>query len=169
MWFHTWSDLARVLLVGPAAYVTLVVVLRASGKRTLSKMNAFDFVVTIAFGSLLASVFLGATVSWAEGAAALAVLATLQFAVARVTSWFPPVRAIVTATPTLLLLDGELQWDAMRHQRVAEGEVRQAVRASGTGDLTQIAAVVLETDGTFSVITSGQFGNGSAVAELLSS
>ena len=51
MWFDSWGDIARVLLVGSAAYATLIVVLRLSGKRTLSQLNAFDFVITVAIGS----------------------------------------------------------------------------------------------------------------------
>ena len=166
MWFHTWSDLVRVLLVGAAAYVTLLVVLRVSGKRTLAKMNAFDFVVTVAFGSVLATTLLSSTVSWSDGVVALAVLAALQYALARITSWFPAARQIVTASPTLLLHQGELQRDAMRRQRVAEGEVLQAIRAAGSGDVKEVAAVVLETDGTFSVVTAAKLGDGSALAEL---
>ena len=51
------------LAVSAAAYVTLVVTLRLSGKRTLAKLNAFDFVVTIAIGSTLATILLNTTVS----------------------------------------------------------------------------------------------------------
>lgn len=72
MWFDSRSDTLRVLLVGTAAYATLVVVLRVSGKRTLAKLNAFDFVVTVALGSTLATILLNSTVSWTEGAVALA-------------------------------------------------------------------------------------------------
>jgi uncharacterized membrane protein YcaP (DUF421 family) len=52
--FHSWFGLLRVLVVGTLAYAGLVVFVRISGKRTLSKMNAFDFVVTVAMGSTLA-------------------------------------------------------------------------------------------------------------------
>jgi uncharacterized membrane protein YcaP (DUF421 family) len=47
MWFDTWSDVWRTVAIGTAAYVTLVAVLRTSGKRTLAKLNAFDLVVTV--------------------------------------------------------------------------------------------------------------------------
>lgn len=166
MWFHTWSDLLRVLLVGMAAYVTLVAVLRVSGKRTLSKMNAFDFVVTIAFGSVLASLLLSASVSWAEGAVALALLASLQYGVARLTAAFPGVRRAVTAEPAVVLRGGHLDRDALRRHRVVEDEVLQAVRGTGTGDLREVAAVVLETDGTFSVISRASLGDASALGDL---
>lgn len=168
MWFDGWPDLVRVLAVGTASYVTLVVVLRASGKRTLAKLNAFDLVVTVAIGSTLATAFLSRDVSWSEGVAALAVLALLQSVVATVTARYPRARAVVTAEPTLLLRDGVLLHQALTQQRLTASEVRQSIRASGHGDLKDVAAVVLETDGTLSVIASGRAGDRSALLDVRS-
>jgi uncharacterized membrane protein YcaP (DUF421 family) len=63
------------------AYVVLVVFLRLSGLRTLSKLNAFDLVVTVALGSTLATVLLTKDVALADGALAFALLIALQFVV----------------------------------------------------------------------------------------
>ena len=69
------------LIVGTLAYAALILLLRASGNRTLSKMNAFDFVVTVALGSTLATMLLSADVALAEGVVALALLIGLQFVI----------------------------------------------------------------------------------------
>ena len=163
MWFDSWSDIVRVLAVGAAAYVTVVLVLRFAGKRTLSKLNAFDWVVSVALGSTLATILLNSDVSWAEGATALALLAVLQFAVAWTTTRLPQGRATLTARPTLLLQDGRPMEEAMRGQRITLDEVRQAVRGTGSGDLGDVAAVVLESDGSLSVISASKAGNRSAL------
>ncbi len=163
MWFDTWSDIVRILAVGAAAYVALVVLLRVSGKRTLSKLNAFDLVVSVAFGSTLATIFLSSDVSWSEGVVAMALLAALQFVIAGTTTWLPGGRSVVTARPTLLLEDGRPLPGALRRQRITLSELRQAVRASGSGDLSAVAAVVLETDGSMSVIPTQQAGDRSAL------
>jgi uncharacterized membrane protein YcaP (DUF421 family) len=67
MFFDSWTGLGRVLVVGTLAYFALVLTLRVSGKRTLSKLNAFDLVVTVALGSTLATVLLSKDVALAEG------------------------------------------------------------------------------------------------------
>ena len=67
MFFDSWASLGRTAVVGILAYVALVLLLRVSGKRTLSSMNAFDLVVTVALGSTLASVFLSSSVPLARG------------------------------------------------------------------------------------------------------
>ncbi len=163
MWFDSWSDLVRVAVIGASAYLTVVLVLRLSGKRTLAKLNAFDLVVTVALGSTLATILLSSDVSWTEGALALAVLALLQALVARVTVRWPGARKVVTARPALLLRDGRPIPAALRDERVTMDEIRQAVRATGSGDLTSIAAVVLESDGSLSVVPAGKLGNGSSL------
>ncbi|GAA4735967.1 DUF421 domain-containing protein [Modestobacter marinus] len=166
MWFDSWADLGRILAVGAAAYVTVVVVLRTSGKRTLAKLNAYDLVVTVALGSTLATILLSSDVSWADGAVALALLAGLQMLVAWVSVHWGGVRSVVTARPTLLFSEGRPLPEALREQRTTLDEVRQAVRAAGSGDLADIAAVVLETDGTLSVIPRSKIGDWSALERV---
>ncbi len=166
MWFDDWSDIVRVLIVGTAAYVGLVALLRISGKRTLAKLNAFDLVVTVAFGSTLATILLSSDVSYAEGVTALILLAVLQFVAAMISSRLRLGRAVITARPTLLLRDGVILDEVLHEQRISADEIRQAVRASGAGSLADIAAVVLETDGSLSVISADRLGDGSALGGL---
>jgi uncharacterized membrane protein YcaP (DUF421 family) len=166
MWFDAWSDILRVLLVGSAAYVTLVAVLRVSGKRTLAKLNAFDLVVTVAVGSTLATILLNSDVSFAEGMAALVLLAALQYLAAITSTRVRAGRAALTARPTLLVSHGHVHADVLRSQRVSADEIRQAVRSSGQGDMKRIAAVVLESDGSLSVISDDNLGDGSALTGL---
>ena len=166
MWFDDWSDIVRVLIVGTAAYVGLVALLRISGKRTLAKLNAFDLVVTVAFGSTLATILLSSDVSYAEGVTALVLLAVLQFVAAMISSRLRLGRAVITARPTLLLRDGVILDEVLHEQRISADEIRQAVRASGAGSLADIAVVVLETDGSLSVISADRLGDGSALGGL---
>ncbi len=163
MWFDSWSDVLRVVAVGTAAYVSLVVVLRFSGKRTLAKLNAFDLVVTVALGSTLATILLSSDVSWADGMTAFLVLVLLQLLVSWSTAHLGQGRSVVTARPTTVLRDGTPDEHAMAQQRLTHAELRQAVRSSGVGGLDQVARVVLETDGTLSVIPSSSLGDGSAL------
>lgn len=166
MWFDTWSDVLRILLVGTASYVAVVLILRTSGKRTLAKLNAFDLVVTVALGSTLATIFLSKDVSWSEGVTALGLLALLQLLLAAFTARWPAARSVVTSRPTLLVKDGRLLEGVLRQQRLTPTEVRQAVRASGIGDVTAVAAVVLEGDGSLSVIPAAEVGDGSALTDV---
>ena len=150
--FLNWSELGRTVLIGALAYVILVFLLRISGKRTLTKLNAFDLVVTVALGSTLASTIMSKTVALAEGATAFALLVLLQFVITLLSVKFKPFSHLVKAEPQLLLFDGEFMMDAMNRERVTRAEVCNAVRSGGTASLSKVHAVVLETDGSLSVI-----------------
>lgn len=140
------------LVVGVLAYLVLVVALRVSGKRTLSKWNAFDFVVTIALGSVLATTLTSSTVSLAQGVVALVVLIALQFAITWLSVRSPHVRRWAKSRPRLLFRKGQFDDAALREERVTRGEVLAAIRSAGIGEVERVAAVVLETDGSVSVI-----------------
>lgn len=161
MLFQGWSGPLRTALVGVLAYVALVFVLRVSGRRTLSKMNAFDLIVTVALGSTLATVLLDQKLALAEGAAAFALLVGLQYVITWSSVRVGWVRRLVTGEPMLLLYRGALLPDSLRRARVTEDEVRAAVRSAGLASMEAVRAVVLETDGSFSVVRSEGSGSSS--------
>ncbi|BBI49378.1 hypothetical protein HORIV_17990 [Vreelandella olivaria] len=115
-------------------------------------MNAFDLIVTVALGSTLATVLLSKDVALAEGAVAMALLISLQFII----TWFSVrtawVRRLVTGEPLMLLYRGEFITTSMQKARVTQDEVQSAIRGSGIADVMAVEAVVLETDGSMSVI-----------------
>lgn len=152
MFVNGWPVLARVVIVGMLAYLALVVLLRVSGKRTLSKMNAFDLIVTVALGSTLATIMLSQDVALADGLAALGVLIGMQWVIAWLSVRWQTISRLVKSEPQLLLYRGHYLTRAMRAERVVEAEILAAVRAQGIATLDAVEAVVLETDGTFSVV-----------------
>jgi len=152
MFFDSWYDLFRIVIVGALAYAGLVFLLRITGKRTLSKMNAFDLVVTVTFGSTFASALLSNDVSLAEALTAFALLCGLQYVVAALSVRFPKFQSLIKDEPTLLYTRGEFLEPAMRRERVTREEIIAAMRGSGSVSPADVAAVILETDGSFSVI-----------------
>jgi uncharacterized membrane protein YcaP (DUF421 family) len=154
MFFEGWTNVVRVLVVGTLAYLSLVVLLRFSGKRTLSKMNAFDLVVTVAIGSTLATVILSPDTALVEGVTALALLVGLQFAITWLSVRSERVSKLVKSQPRLLYYRGGFIDEAMRRERVNRHEVVQAMRERGYASEAEVEAVVLETDGTFSILES---------------
>lgn len=156
MFFDGWHALLRVAVVGAATYAWLILVLRVAGKRSLSKLNAFGFAITVAFGSVLASVLLSKDVSLAEGALAIGVLAILQFSMASLSVRWPPFRRLVQSEPRLLVDNGVVDKAALAAERITQSDVDAAIRMHRIARMADVGAVVLETDGSFSVIRRGE-------------
>ena len=155
IFFGDWSTLLRTAIIGISAYASMVLFLRVSGRRTLSKMNAFDLVVTVSLGSTLATVLLNRNVTLAQGALAFALLIGMQFAVTWSSVRISWIRKMVTGEPALLYYQDKFLTTALRRARVTEDEIRAAIRSTGLKTVDETEAVVLETDGSFSVIQKG--------------
>lgn len=154
MFSITLESFLRIVTVGFLAYVGLIFFLRIAGKRTLTKLNAFDLVVTVALGSTLSTILLDSNISLLEGLTAFALLIFLQFLISfgairssRFNNW-------IKSEPKLLYLKGEFLRSAMKKERIKEIEILQAIRNSGLGSVEEAKAVVLETDGSLAVISS---------------
>jgi uncharacterized membrane protein YcaP (DUF421 family) len=152
MFFDNWFGLLRVLVVGTLAYGGLILMLRVSGKRALSKMNAFDLIVTVALGSTLATVLLTGDVALLEGLLALGLLISLHLAIGWYSVCSERVQELVKAQLRLLVHRGRLLPAALRAERLTTEEISAALRAEGTGAVEEVGALGLKTDGTFSVL-----------------
>ena len=142
--YDSWAGIGRTLVVGVLGNTALVGLRRWSGKRTLSKLNASDLIVTVALGSTLSPVLLNKTVPLSEGLVAFMFLIGLQFVVTWSSVRIGLVRRLVAGEPQLLLLrEGAWLPAALRRARRPEREVLAAVRGAGVCDLAVAAAVVL--------------------------
>ena len=156
IWFFDgWKGIAQALVLGTLGYLALIIMLRLSRKRTLAQMNVFDFVYIVVMGNLLAMTILDDKISLAEGLTALGLLIGLQALISWLTTRSATLERVVNGEPTLLYHRGQFLPDAMSAQRVTEDEILAAMRSEGVADEGAVEAVVLETNGKFSVLHVG--------------
>lgn len=166
IFFDGWPKLGRALVLAVLAYGALVFLLRVSGKRTLSKMNVFDFVFVVALGSTLATIILSTDVTLADGVLALMTLIGLQILLSWLCLQSHRLNLIINGEPSLLLHHGKFLKETMKRQRVTEEEIQAAVRNQGLMALEEVDSVVLETDGTFSVVWRGARASSSSLRDV---
>lgn len=154
--FDDWESLLRTFTITILAYIAMILLLRTSGKRTLSKMNAFDFIVTVALGSALAAVSLNKSIALLDGVLAFFLLIFLQYAITWLSVRYKSVKQFITSKPTLLLYKGELLQDVLKRERITIEEINSAARNGGHADLSQVDVMILESTGEITVIASIQ-------------
>lgn len=155
LFFDNWHSIVRTLIIGVLAYISLILMLRVSGKRTLSQMKEFDFIVTVALGSTLATVLLSKDVTLSSGVTALALLILLQYVLAATSVRSKRFSKFISSEPTLVFFKGEFLHDALKKERVTEAEVRSVLRSQQVSFLSEVYAVVMESNGQFSVVKNG--------------
>ena len=152
IFFDNWESIIRTFIITILAYCAMIFLLRSSGKRTLSKMNAFDFIVTIALGSALANVSLNKTVPLLDGVLAFFLLIFLQYLLTYLSVKTDHVKNLITSSPSLLLYKGEILKDVVKKERITKEELYLAARQNGCSSFGEIDAIILETTGDFTVI-----------------
>ena len=152
-WIRAAEDAPLMIVCSAVAlYVLLILYTRLVGLRSFSKMSAFDFAITIAIGSILASVTLWQKPTLLEGAVALGVLFGLQFVVGNLRKRLPGVTRLIDNRP-LLLMDGtEVLSDNLRRANMTEADLRAKLREANVTRLAQVRAVVMESTGDVSVL-----------------
>ena len=165
LWFAGWPSVGRVAFVCVFSFLWTLALIRFFGKRTISKMNPSDFVITVAIGSTLSSFIVSKDISFAEGLVALSCLVFLQFATEFVTQRVTRVRSAAEGHGTLVFHRGRCLQDAMDRENINENEIRKAVREKGITDLESVYAVILEIDGSLSVIPEAH-GRRSALKDV---
>jgi uncharacterized membrane protein YcaP (DUF421 family) len=164
--YRGWEPLARIVLIGTLGYTGMLLLMRTAGKRTLSQMSAFDFVITLALGASFGRVMTSQDVPIIEVLAAFATLVGLQYLLSYLRVNYSGLRGLASRPPTLLFYRGNFLRDAMRTELVTEPELRSAIREGGAGSFSGVEAVVLEPNGRFAVITRQEAGDGTVLEPL---
>lgn len=149
--FKDWESLWNVAICAIIAYFVLFLFIRISGKRTLAKLTAFDFVVSVTLGSTLSSMIL-AKVSIAEGAVALAIIILLQYTLAWMARESKPLEKVINSSPTMVFYQGKFLEDAMAKEVLTKEEIYAEIRKYRMLDVDQVEAVVMELNGELTVI-----------------
>ena len=164
--FENMNPFLEVTITAIIAYIAVILMLRISGKRTLAKWNSFDFVVTIALGSVLASTLLSNKDTFGKGLLGFALLVVFQYIITWISVRSSIIQKLIKAEPALLLYRGEMKHDVMKRERIAEGEILAALRTSGVSAIEDADAVILETDGSLSVIQNINDSSASALKDV---
>ncbi|MFG0287407.1 MAG: DUF421 domain-containing protein [Rhodopirellula sp. JB044] len=151
-WFNSVDRIESVAIASVYFYLLVIFVVRVSGKRLTSQMNNFDWIVNIAIGSLVGSGILLKDVSITDATVAIAILASLQWLTTYLVLRSSVLRSLIKPKPALLTHKGQFVIENMRRERISESEVLAKLREKGFTSLDEANWVVIETDGSLTVI-----------------
>jgi uncharacterized membrane protein YcaP (DUF421 family) len=158
MFFDSWDAVLHTAVRSAVAYLVIIAALRVLGEQVLAKMTAYDLIVTIALGSIVASIPLSES-SLAEGMTAMFVFIGLQEGIRFAQARSRKVRKLVTEEPRVVVWDGRLLHDRIERWNLTEQEIRAALRRAGVAAYSECQAVVLENDGEWSVVRRRDCGH----------
>lgn len=154
LFFSDGKSFLKIVIASIVSYFAVLSVIRTMGKRTLAKMNAFDFVVTITLGSTLSSMLLN-KVPIVDGTVAVFIIISLQYLMAYIVRRSSALAKTINSSPVILYYNGEFIEKALEKEKITEKEIIAEIRGYRLEHLSDVRAVILEINGTFSVIKKG--------------
>lgn len=152
----SWDEIFRVGIGTVVVYLFVISLVRIAGKRTASKMNNFDWIVTVALGSMVSTVILIPQIALIDGLVAITVLIALQYVITRLTTHSKRLNKLVRADPRLLYYEGNWMDTALDRERLTREEIMSAARSKGYSNMDDVLAVVFESSAELSIIQKGE-------------
>lgn len=134
------------------AYLFLLFLLRAAGRRSISQMTPFDLIVLFLLGGVSIQAVIGEDHSMVNAGLAAATIGGLHVAVASLKRWYPKLGEIIDGTPIVVFSNGRWYEDRMARLRLQEQDVMAAARENGLEQLSQIKYAVVERNGRVSIV-----------------
>jgi len=143
-----WEIIVRTAVV----YIAVLGLLRLGGKRELGQMTPADFVVVLIIANAVQNAMNGGDVSLTGGIVSAATLLAMNYGLGRLGRAVPFLGRLFLVEPTLLLQDGKVIPEAIKREHVEIDEIEMAAREHGIAALEDVAAAILEVDGSISII-----------------
>ena len=151
-WLSTDLTQAWLVIVSSSTIVLAVVaVTRINGLRTFSKMTSFDFAVTVAIGSVIATVAVSAT-SLLNGVIGVVAIILTQRIIATLRTTSGAFERTIGNDPVLLMAGDRILEDNLSTAGMTRADVRAKLREANVTEWSEVRAVVLETTGDVSVL-----------------
>ncbi|WP_445664516.1 DUF421 domain-containing protein [Fodinibius sp. AD559] len=150
--FTSWYTVFMAIISTLGIYIFLILCTRIYGVRSFSKMSSYDFAITIAIGSVLASTILFRFPSLVHATVAMGTLFGIQMLVAHFRSNSSIMSKLVDNEPILLMKNTEIIEKNLKRAQVTHSDLRAKLREANVTQMTQIQAVVMESTGDISVL-----------------
>ena len=152
-WINTsFSSVLMALVSTAGIYFSLILFTRMAGVRSFSKLSSFDFAITVAIGSLIASTILADSPSLLLAISALLALFVIQVIVAKLRRSSAFVRTLVNNKAILLMKGEHMLEENMKKAKVSRSDLLAKLREANVLNFSQIQAVVMESTGDISVL-----------------
>jgi uncharacterized membrane protein YcaP (DUF421 family) len=149
--FHLDLPAGNLIVRAVLVYLSVVVLLRVSGKRQIGQMGATEFVAILLISNAVQNSMNGGDNSLAGGLILATILILLSAVISYLTYRSKFFTSVFEGTPTIIIHKGKVLRRNMIKERMNESDLRTLLRKQGIHDVTDINSAILESDGTLSV------------------
>jgi uncharacterized membrane protein YcaP (DUF421 family) len=144
--------ITEIIIRGAIVYGFLLVSLRLSGKRQISQLAPFDFVLLLVLSNAVQNSMNGGDNSLIGGLISAATLMTLNFIISLISYRSRRLAKLIEGSPSIIIHNGRLRESVLARERLSKHDLDSALRAAGCPNLKDVHYAILETSGSVTVI-----------------
>ena len=151
------NDLLNVCFRGILSLITLFLVTKMLGKKQVSQLSLFDYVIGISIGNFTAEMTMSLDVQFINGVMALLTFGLFAYLISLLTMKSIRIRRFFIGVPTVIIQNGKIIEKAMKHVMIDINDLLEQCRINGYYDLTQIEYAIMEANGKISIMPKSEY------------
>lgn len=154
-----FSEVGTVIYRGLISLVALFLVTKMLGKKQVSQLSLFDYVIGISIGNFAAEMTVNLDTNEINGIVAVLVFGIVAYIVSVITMKSIVLRKFFMGSPTVLIEDGKLMMEGLKKVKFDINDLLEECRGDGYFDISEIAYAVMEVNGKLSILPKSEYEN----------
>lgn len=139
------------------ALTVLFIITRLIGRKQVSELSLFDYVIGISIGNFAAETTMNFEGQFVNGIIAVVTFGVVAYLVSIITMKSIILRRFLIGSPIVVIQDGKILERSMRKLRIDVNDLLEQIRNGGYFDLNQVAYAIMETNGKISILLKGEY------------
>ena len=147
----------NIIIKGIVSLIILFFVIKILGKKQISELNIFDYVIGISLGNIAAEMTISEDITIINGLLAMVVYGIISLFVSYITSKSILARRFISGYPIVLIENGHLSKEQLKKVKIDINDLLQDARENGYFDLSQIEYAIMEVSGKVSFLPKSKY------------
>lgn len=149
---EVWEVVIRSLF----SLITLFLVTKMLGKKQVSQLSLFDYVIGISIGNFAAEISINTDTPYINGLVALLIFGLVALFISIVTMKSILLRRFFMGTPTMLIQNGKLIYKNLKKVKFDINDLLEECRNNGYFDISKIEYALMEANGKVSILPKAE-------------
>ena len=152
-----FKELLDVTIRAISSLITLFLVTKMLGKKQVSQLSLFDYVIGISIGNFAAEMTINLESHELNGVWAVVLFGLFAYLISWLTMKSIILRRFFMGTPTIIIQDGKILEKNLKKVKFDINDMLEEIRCEGYFDLSQVEYAVMEANGKFSILPKPEY------------
>lgn len=151
------TNILDIIIRSLISLVVLFLITELMGKKQISQLNMFDYIIGISIGSIAASLSVDDSINYVDGTLSIVVYGGIAALISHLTTKSIILRRFFTGTPLVIMNKGKIIYENLKKSKLDINDFLQIARENGYYDISQINCSVLESSGKVSFLPKSKY------------